>query len=879
MKLTTSETKRKKVVKEIIKNIYNGVLSPGARLATIRSMSSAFGTSLSVVQKALYELSADGFVECCGSSGYYVSQNIPPKNKVQAEKKSVSKPTGGGKIHLMAMHHSDLVWRYTYEEYNKIREEQIQHELDLAKRYPQFHFGIEQAEILRVYLSEHPEDKEIFKSLCKEGRLEIFGGLCIPDLNLVCGESIARNLIIGRRMYERLLGITPAVCCLSDAFGMSVQLPQILSKCGFTYLLPGRMPNRPADMKASEPFVWCGPDCSTVTTICGVQNITHLGYNCNLPEVRSEDEQLANSLSALKYAEGNQLVHYMTEEGLIKEELFWILEDVNKQPGRNIQFGRTEDYFKNCNADELPVFYGEFNPTFTGCYTTRSRVKQAIRRAENNLFAAEFFNIIEGGERDYEELWRELLLTQFHDAACGCHSDLANEAIMSKLQRVNNETSQTMEATEGATFGICSFSKFTGDEIVSTTQGLVPEGVESQLDDDGRSYFAVELPFMGIRNFRKSKKKASAPRKCSPKFRTDFYEVDFSSPYPVIENLKGENVFGSKYFGEIQYRVDYGTMWTEDFKDTFIGHERESERVISVVEGPVFFKAITEGEVLYHKPNAGNLGNQWPGFESLKFKKEYYFPKHQDFFKLRVTLDWKGNNTKIGISFPLDIKVANSSAIYDVPFGTIIRKPYFEVQSENKSTLQTLTSQGDYVTAKGDWPALNYVNYSDLQKGLTIANNGTPGHQLVNGNIIISLLRSGTALRDGAMMPQTGSFDNGRHEYEFLFCAHSPMEMDKAAHLGQMLNRPARICKAVKTEGSLIDINCKNIQISAIYQEDDKIILRLYETLGREIEATLSGAILQNRKIYETDMIGTDPIPQEATMRFCPFEIKTLILK
>ena len=77
MKLTTNETKRKQIIKKIIENIKNGTLQPGDRLATIRDMSAHFGVSFSVIQKALQELSSDGFVECLGASGYYIRKDLP----------------------------------------------------------------------------------------------------------------------------------------------------------------------------------------------------------------------------------------------------------------------------------------------------------------------------------------------------------------------------------------------------------------------------------------------------------------------------------------------------------------------------------------------------------------------------------------------------------------------------------------------------------------------------------------------------------------------------------------------------------------------------------------------------------------------------------
>ena len=881
MKLTTNETKRRQVVRAIIKNIKNGTIQPGDRLATIRDMSTHFGVSFSVIQKALQELLSDGFIECLGASGYYIRKDLPTEKFSGTDsenQQNTAKAPAEEKIYLSANHHSDLVWRYPYAEYKKIREEQLKHLLMLAKKYKHFHFAVEQAEILRVYLNDHPEDNDFIRKLFSEGRLEIFGGFCIPDLNMISGESITRNFLSGRKIYKELLGKTPEVACLADAFGMSVQLPQILGNCGFRYLVPGRMPNRPKDMKDHEPFQWCGPDGSIVTTVAGVQDITHLGYNCNVPIIRSEEEQLVHAVNSLKYTEGNRLFHYMTEEGYIKEELFWILEAVNKTPGRTVAFGRNEDYFDAVAQNDLPVFYGEFNPTFSGCYTTRITVKQEMRKAENNLFKADFFNAAANKNCDLEELWRELFRVQFHDGACGCHHDAPHIEIMEKLAKVNTQSRKYFPTAAKDDFSLTSFTKTSMKQFIGTNN-VVPEGVTAQIDSDGKTYFTADISQISSRNYKKSAAVPAQPVKCNAKFKTDFFEADFSTPFPVIRNLNGENVFGTDHFGEIIFRPDFGTMWTENLIGINHGHKRQTEKVVSIEEGPVFFKAVTEGEVNFVASGNGNEGNQWPYFESLKFTKEYIFPKNTEYFKLKVKLDWHGNNTKIAIRFPSAIEVNNSVATYEVPYGTIVRKPYFEVKNTFASTLQELTSNGDYITAKGDWPALNWVNYSDFIKGLTVANNGTPGHQLVNGDIIVSLIRSGTAIRDGAMIPQKGAYDNGEHEYEFLIMPCSQKDMGKSCSLGQMLNRPLEITAPVADETPYLDYDAENIQLSAIYQDSGNLIVRLYETLGADTVITLNGKLFENKIICEADMSGNIRGTLEPTITFRPFEIRTLILK
>ena len=343
----------------------------------------------------------------------------------------------------------------------------------------------------------------------------------------------------------------------------------------------------------------------------------------------------------------------------------------------------------------------------------------------------------------------------------------------------------------------------------------------------------------------------------------------------MIRSLHGENVFARENFGEILIRSDYGTMWTEKFMDYYQGREFQREKVVDITEGEIFFKAVTEGTVLPKQPEAGNLGSHWPGFGALAFRKEYLFPKCLDYFLLKLSLDWTGCNTKISIRFPLNLKMAYASETYAVPFGCVIRKPYFEVRQENESLMRKLESEADYVSARGDWPALNWVNYSDHRKGLTLANTGTPGHQLVNGEILVSLLRSGTDIKDGCMVPQEGSYENGHHEYEFAFRAHSPLEMGKAVELGEILNRPPRVTAPVMREGPLLDWDAPNLVLSGMHRFRDGFLVRFYESAGSATAASLRKADFVSA-VFETGFSGADPVRvSETRIAFRPFEIRT----
>ena len=874
MGLKSSPIKRRQIINEIMESIRTGKLVGGERLAPVRDLAKHFNVSLSVVQNAMRELIGNGFVECRGHSGFYVCSSLSENPVDKAE--TVQKDTNG-RIILNAVHHSDLVWRHTYEEYDAIREEQLLHLLDLARKHPLFHFCVEQTQIMRVFLEKHPEAAEQFRRLHQDGRFELFGSFCIPDLNMVCGESIVRNLLDGREYFRSLFGEDPVIACMSDAFGMCAQLPQILVKCGFRYLLPGRTPNLPDEIRQSaRPFHWHAPDGSAVLTAFGMAVISHLGYECNVPLLRDHDYQLAHCLAGLPHLPGTVLAQYMTEEGLIREDLFWLLETVNRTAGRKIEFGSALEFFRLMENEPLPEYHGEMNPVFSGCYSTRINVKQAVRQAENLLLSAETAAAFANHDHDWTAAWRSLFLTQFHDAVCGCHTDAANVRIMEKLRNVAAEAETMFKHGKKKPLRFVTFG--TGDGPQFICSDTAPADVPVQ-EDGGKYYYQLDLPSCGVKSFR-SAASGIKGKKCPARFKTDHFEADFSSPFPVIRNLNGENVFSADHFGEILFRSDFGTMWAEQYTGWYHGHAEQKETVREIVSGPVFFKAVTEGEVLPRRPEAGNLGNHWPGFESLAFRKEYIFPKHLDHFRLKLTLFWKGRNTQISIRFPVELAAHEAAATYEVPFGCLVRKPYFEVKSEFESSLKMLAHQSDYSTARGNWPALNWVNYSDLHKGLTVANTGTPGHQLVNNEILITLLRSGSGIRDGNMVPQEGSFENGTHEYEFAFRAHSPREMEKAAGLGRELNFPPRIAETDMEDGEYLHWDPANIRLSALRRTADGIQVRLYETIGRQTTVNLCGKLLEGTKLFETDMAGKDPVQiTKDAISFRPFEIKTYIIK
>lgn len=76
-----------------------------------------------------------------------------------------------------------------------------------------------------------------------QGRWSVVGGWWIQaDCNLPCGESLARQALIGQRYFEEKLGVKARTGYNVDSFGHTGSLPKILRMSGmqnYVYMRPG----------------------------------------------------------------------------------------------------------------------------------------------------------------------------------------------------------------------------------------------------------------------------------------------------------------------------------------------------------------------------------------------------------------------------------------------------------------------------------------------------------------------------------------------------------------------------------------------------------------------------------------------------------------
>ncbi len=820
-------------------------------------------------------------------------------------------------VWIVLHHHSDLVWRRTRRGYDRVREVQLLQVMDCMRRYPELRFTIAQSDIVKTFLREHPELDAEVRSLVSDGRLELVGGgVGIPDTNLPCGEAILRNFMLGKSYYREQFGVEVETAWLMDAFGMSGQLPQILRGLGFRYVYPGRMPGL-AVPDTGYAFCWHGIDRTGIIAVrenCGVQQITHI---CNLPITFSPQERIRASLEKMADCPGSVFGFYSTEECLFMEEVFSLLPEMSERTGKHYTLATVRDVVAGVDPDGLEQVHGEFNPEFTGCYTTRIRIKQLNRRAEAALFAAEAVNALAGiaGGQPYPAerlrgLWERLFVCQFHDGICGCHvSAVADELdddyhhIIAGAEVMSGVGMAAMTRPDKAGAGADSLLLFNPtlderDEVVF----LRGTPLQAPLDADGNllpaqqdgDCLAVRLRVGGMKlsSISFSVEEASGPRITHNPGKLDldlpYYRVGYESGSLEIEpKFMQLNPLAGTGFGEIRFREERGDLWTEELCGPVYGVDDCEETIERVEEGPVFTRILLHGAVL-PRARAFHGSGSWEGFESLEWEKEWLFFRDVREFRLRLTLLWKGNNTHVAVDFPLTIDPLQATATYEVPFGCVSREPYYEVPCRVRKTARDFDA-GVLSRAKGDWPALGWVDYSDRNAGLTLANSGTPGHQLKAGSITVSLLRSPTRM-GSHFLPEPDAWDNGKRVYDFRLLPHEGGLSAAAPRLGRAANHPFVVCGPLPhlSSGSvryeddpLVGIDRPEIALSALKRAEDGsgFILRVYECMGRACEAEVSFCE-KVKNVWSTDMNEKvlEPITGNK-LTFRPFEIKTLMLQ
>jgi alpha-mannosidase len=363
-------------------------------------------------------------------------------------------------FHLDGNAHIDAAWLWPWTETVDVVKRTFSTALQLMYEYPGYTYTQSAAAYNEWMADKYPDINDQIKQRIKEGRWEIVGGMWVePDLNMPSGESLVRQILVGKRWYEQHYGVDVRIGWNPDSFGYSWQLPQIYKKSGIDYFVTQKMAWNDTNQLPFKLFWWKSPDGSKILAY-----FPHDYVNLTLNPVRLSEDLATARRESPGMTELLDLYGVGDHGGgptraILDEGFHW------KDPGATAeaadggapvtpkyQFGTAQSFFstvekqiapesRTWNYESMPKYQppapvaGKIAiPTWDselyleyhrGVYTTQAKHKHNMRTAEEELLNAEKWSSLAWLDgRSYPgdvltEDWKKVLFNQFHDLAAG----------------------------------------------------------------------------------------------------------------------------------------------------------------------------------------------------------------------------------------------------------------------------------------------------------------------------------------------------------------------------------------------------------------------------------------------------------------------------
>jgi alpha-mannosidase len=798
--------------------------------------------------------------------------------------------------------HIDLAWKKDRHEMAELLDIFLARLLDMLDSHPTFTYTIEQAAHYRLLAKRRPDLYERVKRYVQDGRLEIVGGMASTlETNLPHGECLVRNQMMGLLWAKENFGVDVPTAWLIDTFGLHAQLPQLLKQFGFKRL----MANRFGGDKQEEVFYARGLD--------GTQLLV-AGRDVYSPYVKAEHihwrtsnnwEALDKLYTQAAAAEGDGpfLVTAYTENEVLpslRSDFYMNKGNADGNEGA-WQYGTLSGFFEALEEkrQDWPVLSSDLNPEFTGTFSLRIAIRMRNRAVENLLLEAEKWAALRGVKDCREELaeaWWEMAYIQFHDVFTGSHPTSVFHGVLDSLNKVERtaravlgkalfrqkaDTNTEAAADHATSILLTNGLPFPRNELIEIPVAELSEGAELVLSDQhavshdvvgGSLRFVAELPAMStaVYTLKPSgtlavSKEASFKQAQSAVIENDYMRLESDTACPIRRLIwKQSNealIMDAKDLITVQ--IDRGSFQIEELSYAEVPASAGQIDLLQFQETPVGQRLLLKGSF----PELPAIG----GADVLTWEAELELRRNQPLLSMKVKLNWKGEGARVRLN--VSSTIDSSDAICEIPFGTVVRKPY-----------------RSRATSRGEWPVQRFAAIEDSRHGLALINNGASGIETAGGRISTTLLRAPMAEYAGMWKDDTSS-QHGEHAFAFALVPYCGSWSEAGiVQLAQAFNTPVhqRIDKhdTASQTATWLELDCSYVALSAVKAAEDgggDWIVRLYEATGANRETQLyvkDAAQAWTCSIMERAE-GEAIAPEDSRFKlsFRPFEIKTLRIR
>ena len=619
-----------------------------------------------------------------------------------------------------------------------------------------------------------------------------------------------------------------------------------------------------------------------------------------------------------------------------------MMEEFNRRgdaPFR-LRIGLPSDFEAAVAKRDRPVVSGELNPIFQGIYSSRIELKQWYRSLENVLTVAEKLGSLNnwlGMPFDLATVWKAwepVTFNQTHDLASGVMVDkvyedtvrgyefakrLGDELINGSLEKLISKIDTRGDGIPVVVFNPLGWSR---DDVVEVNVGISEPGMVAlglvdpqgsriplqittaeQHDDGGLrrvkvTFVARNVPAFGYSVYRVLPKSACEQRPSDARtgreavatrmgdsvaqhdtgsIENEFYRVSFDMWSGAMTSLRDKTTQWESLSGPanvVAREHDGGDFW-ELYGNLHGG------RNIAMTKQHLPPRA---GQASFSSEQVGGSGRKREGAVFSEYSVSHPFGSGQFATAVRVyqgirrvdirtQLFNEDKFVRYRALFPAAIR--NGKNTQEIPFGAIERPLGVE------------------------FPAQNWIDYSDGSKGLALLNRGLPGNNIGSDTLMLSLMRSAriqayayhggyepgvssdTGLQVGkqfifhyALVPHSGDWREAgiaRSGHEFN---HPLVAMTSGAHQGPL-----------PKQWGLIEMSNANVLATVLKPASDgSSVIRLYESSGKATPGVKVKLRAKVNSAEESNLIedaGRKLTVSNDTLQFDmgAYEIKTFKLK
>jgi alpha-mannosidase len=792
--------------------------------------------------------------------------------------------------HLTGNSHIDAAWLWPWTETVDVVKRTFGTALQLMYEYPPYTYTQSAAAYNSWVADKYPDMNAEIKKRIEEGRWEIVGGMWVePDLNMPDGESLVRQLLVGKRWYKQAYGVDVRIGWNPDSFGYTWQLPQIYKKSGVDYFVTQKMTWNDTNQLPFKLFWWESPDGSKVLAY-----FPHDYANNNLSPMRLAADTVQARQRATGITEMMDLYGIGDHGGgptraILDQGFHWADPSTPPKVMPKMDFGIAQTFFTSIEKqiapqsrewnyqsmakgyEPPPAVEGKVSiPTWKsemyfeyhrGVMTTQANHKKNMRDSEEQVLNAEKSSSIAwlyGSNYPAAELtedWKKVLFNQFHDLAAGSGigiiykdaqkdydvvrwstNEISAKALEVVAENATTELHHTV-STPVIVWNPLGWTR-TGDVIV-TVQAPSPLVASYVWSTGTKSMDTHPVDVVshnaqtGVTTVRISNVTVPALGYTVLHLFPVNKEPEASGAVKVVSDDKAYSLENAK----VKVTVD-----------------RASGCISSLVEKSSGFEMLASGscanQLQFFKdtPKEYDAWNIDPGTLDVPPMTI----EHADSVELvkgvepgiRVTRHWQSSKFVQTLSLSAESDAVDIDNEIDWHETHVLLKTAFPLASSGPFATYEIpygtidrptTRNNSWEKAQFEVPAMRWADLGDGKHGLSVINNSKYGYDAAGNVLRLTLLRSPT-------WPDPEA-DRGHHHFHFALYPHAGTWKDAmTVRHGWEYNYPLTAVVTTAHPGSLpaehsfASVTPENVVLTAVKKAEDAkgLIFRAYEWAGKD---------------------------------------------